>query len=144
MTEPDPWLRRIERDTVRSCLVMAVAAWGMALGRVGPPLGVLAGGALMGFSYRAIKGGIDAATSPAKDVSDGADAAKTRRRRRVMGLVKFFTRYAILTAAAYVIIARLALPPVAVLAGASSLVVAAAVEAARYRFGGSDRRTRAA
>jgi hypothetical protein len=48
-----------------------------------------------------------------------------------IGLVKFFTRYAILALAAYVIMARLRLPPLAVFAGASSLVVAVAVEAVR-------------
>jgi hypothetical protein len=52
-------------------------------------------------------------------------------RRRALGLVKFFTRYAILAVAAYVIMARLRLPPLAVFAGASSLVVAVAVEAVR-------------
>jgi hypothetical protein len=45
--------------------------------------------------------------------------------------VKFFTRYAILVLAAYVIMARLRLPPVAVFAGASSLVIAVMVEALR-------------
>jgi hypothetical protein len=54
-----------------------------------------------------------------------------------LGLVKFFTRYAILTAAAYVIMARLALPPVAVIAGASSIVAAVAMEAVRHRRGES-------
>jgi hypothetical protein len=45
--------------------------------------------------------------------------------------VKFFTRYAILAAVAYLIMARLHMPPVAVVAGASSVVVAVAVEALR-------------
>jgi hypothetical protein len=48
-----------------------------------------------------------------------------------IGLVKFFTRYAILAGAAYVIVARLRLPPVAVFAGASSIVLAVTVEALR-------------
>lgn len=121
MAEADPWLRRIERDTVRACLVMAVLAWVLGRGRLGPPVGVLAGGALVGISYRGIKGGIDAA----------AEGVRGSKVRRAIGLVKFFTRYGILTAAAYVIIARLTLPPVAVIAGASSLVAAVAVEAVR-------------
>ena len=50
-------------------------------------------------------------------------------------LVKFFTRYAILSAAAYVMMARLRLPPVAVFVGASSIVVAVMFEAFR-RVGG--------
>jgi hypothetical protein len=56
---------------------------------------------------------------------------ETGRLRTAIGLVKFFTRYAILAVAAYVIMARLRLPPLAVFAGASSLVVAVAVEAVR-------------
>jgi hypothetical protein len=119
---------------------MTLLAWVAAVGRFGPPLGVLAGGALVGISYRGIKDGIDAVSARAGD-DRGGHEVKGGRRRRARGLVKFFTRYAILTAAAYVIIGRLALPPVAVIAGASSLVVAVAVEAARYRFGANGRRT---
>ncbi len=76
------------------------------------------------ISYRGIKGGIDALVGA---VSGGANG----RIRTAIGLVKFFTRYAILAAAAYVIMARLRLPPVAVFAGASSFVVAVTVEAVR-------------
>jgi hypothetical protein len=103
---------------------MAAAAWVLAGGRIGAPLGVLGGGLLVLISYRGIKGGIDALVGA---VSGGGNG----RLRRAIGLVKFFTRYAILAAAAYVIMARLRLPPVAVVAGASSFVVAVAIEAAR-------------
>lgn len=137
MTEQDPWLRRIERDAVRGCVVMALLAWAVGRGHLGPPLGVLAGGALVAISYHGIKGGIDATTAASGGAAGATEPAKARKRRRAIGLVKFFTRYAILTAAAYVIIGRLTLPPVAVVAGASSLVAAVGVEAVRYRFGGS-------
>ena len=60
------------------------------------------------------------------------------RTRVVFGLVKFFTRYGILAAVAYVIMARLRLPPVAVVAGASSIVVAVMAEAVRPRGRSSD------
>jgi hypothetical protein len=123
MTETYPPLRRVERDGIIACAVMAAAAWALARGSVEAPLGVLGGGALAWISYHGIKSGIDAM---AYGVADGWTA-----RRRARGLVKFFTRYAILALAAYVIMARLRLPPVAVFAGASSLVVAVAVEAAR-------------
>lgn len=121
MTEPFPALRRVERDGVIACAVMAAAAWALARGAVDAPLGVLGGGALAWISYHGIKSGIDAMTS----------AGEWTAGRRARGLVKFFTRYAILAVAAYVIMARLRLPPLAVFAGASSLVVAVAVEAVR-------------
>jgi hypothetical protein len=83
----------------------------------------MGGGALAWISYRGIKGGIDALV----------DAVERRggSGQGVWGLVKFFTRYAILAAVAYVIMVRLRLPPVAVVAGASSIVVAIALEAVR-------------
>jgi hypothetical protein len=123
MTETYPALRRVERDGLIACAVMAAAAWALARGAVDAPFGVLGGGALAWISYHGIKSGIDAvAYGPA----DGWTAG-----RRVRGLVKFFTRYAILAVAAYVIMARLRLPPLAVFAGASSLVIAVTAEALR-------------
>ena len=115
-------LRRTERGAVIACLAMAAAAWVIARGRVSAPLGVLGGGLIVLISYRGIKGGVDALTGT---VTGGGGV------RAAIGLVKFFTRYAILAVAAYVIMARLRLPPLAVFAGASSLVVAVAVEAVR-------------
>jgi len=117
VAETDPGLRRIERYSVTACVVLAVAA-GVLTRRVDAPLGVLGGGALVAISYRGIKAGISAV------VSGGAKPV-------AIGLVKFFTRYAILAVAAYVIMARLRLPPVAVLAGASSFVIAVMAEALR-------------
>jgi hypothetical protein len=125
MGEADPFLRRIEHTSVVACGVMAAAAWAVGGGRVEMPIAVVGGGLLAAISYRGIKGGIDAVT--------GAAAGGGRAAGMAVGLVKFFTRYAILAAAAYVIMARLALPPVAVVAGASSLVVAVAIEAFRPR-----------
>jgi hypothetical protein len=122
VAETDPGLRRIERDAVIACGAMAALAWAVARGDLDAPLGVFGGGALAWISYRGIKGGIDALTG----VAVGATAIRT-----AIGLVKFFTRYAILAVAAYVIMARLRLPPIAVFAGASSLVVAVMVEALR-------------
>jgi hypothetical protein len=120
VTESDPALRRIERHAVLACAVMALAAWALARGDFGAPAGVFGGGALVWISYRGIKGGI------------GVLAGGVKGRTGVaIGLVKFFTRYAILAVAAYVIMARLRMPPLAVFAGASSLVVAVALEALR-------------
>lgn len=124
MTEQDPVLRRIERLTIAACLVMAAAAWPIGGWRVAAPLGVAGGGLLVAISYRGIKAGVDGIVAA---MAEGASG----RGKAAVGLVKFFTRFAILAAAAYVIIARLRLPPVAVCAGASSFVVAVAVEALR-------------
>jgi len=124
-TEPDPMLRRTERGAIIACLAMAAAAWVFADGRVDAPLGVVGGGLLVLISYHGIKGGVDALVGA---VSEGG---ATGRQGTAIGLVKFFTRYAILAVAAYVIMARLRLPPVAVCAGASSLVVAVTFEAMR-------------
>jgi len=122
VTEADPILRRIERRAVASCAVMALGAWAIARGRVDAPLGVLGGGALVWISYRGIKSGVDALVD-----------RTTSRARVAIGLVKFFTRYGILAIAAYVIMARLRMPPLAVVGGASSLVVAVMIEAFRKK-----------
>ncbi len=108
---------------------MAVLAWPLGRWHAAAPLGVLGGGALVAISYRGVKSGVDGIVA---GMTEGAAG----RRKAVSGLVKFFTRFAILAVAAYVIIARLRLPPVAVCAGASSFVVAVAAEALRTaRFG---------
>jgi hypothetical protein len=75
------------------------------------------GGLLAWVSYRGIRSGVDAAISGQKS--------------RIWPLVKFFTRYAILALVAYVMLARLRVSPLALLAGASSLVAAACAAAAR-------------
>lgn len=118
MGETDAALLRIERYSLLACAALSMAAWVLTR-RLDALLGVAGGGALAAISYRGIKAGIEAA------------GGGNNRRAVGIGLVKFFTRYAILTVAAYVIMARLRLPPVAVFAGASSFVIAVMVEAVR-------------
>jgi len=122
-------LRRLEWTSIAACVVMALASWIVAGGAIAWPLGVMAGGALVAISYRGIKGGIDAVVGVVDRGPGGTAGPKVSRISVAIGLVKFFTRYAILAAAAYVILARLRLPPVAVFVGASSLVVAVMFEA---------------
>lgn len=112
-----PLINRLERDAVAACLVMAgvAALWPAGDWRRGAA--VLAGGALAAVSYRALKGLV---------LALGAG-----ENRRWPALVKFFTRHAIVAGAAYVMLARVRLPPVALVAGASSFVVAAMLAAAR-------------
>ena len=119
MAETDDALRRLERDSVIACAALAAAA-AVLTRRLEPALGVIGGGALAAVSYQGIKAGISVLTG------------HTGRRATIaVGLVKFFTRYAILAVGAYVIMARLRLPPVAVIAGASSFVIAVMFEALR-------------
>jgi hypothetical protein len=117
-------LGRVERNAVVACVALAAAACVIGKGRLDVPLGVFAGGALVAISYYGIKSGVTAFTGAGDDAAGG-------KGRTVARLVKFFTRYAILAVAAYVIMARLGLPPLAVFAGASSLVVAVMLEALR-------------
>lgn len=105
-------------------------------------LGVVAGGLVVFVSYRGIKAGIDglmagsvmrdpASGDGSSDAHGGSLAPDFSARTRVWTLVKFITRYAILAFVAYVMMVRLRAHPVWMVAGASSFVGAAAVEAAR-------------
>jgi hypothetical protein len=110
-------LARFERDAVLACVAMAAVAFLAPFGGRWAGLGVLGGGVLAALSYRGLKAGVYGL--------GGAGAC------RAAALVKFFTRYAMLAVAAYVMLARLRLPAWAVAAGASSLVVAIVGAAAR-------------
>ena len=87
---------------------------------------MLGGGALIGLAFWAIRGAVVAVTA-------GAETGENPRNSRGLALVKFFTRHAILALVAYGMMARLQLHPVGLLIGVSSMVVAAAAEAARTR-----------
>jgi hypothetical protein len=124
--ERDPLLRRLERDSLLVCAAMTVGAWVIRPSQPRLAAGVVAGGLLAAVSYRGIKAGIDVL------VGRAAHAGPTGRRPGIVWpLVKFFTRYAILGLAAYVVLVRLRVHPIGVVLGASSLVAAAALEAIR-------------
>jgi hypothetical protein len=118
--ERDPLLRRLERRAVIACGAMAVVALALRRGNPDAAVGVLAGGVLSAISYGTIKGAIDA-------VIDGAVAERPPR-RRWWALVRGLARYGLLGLAAYVMIVRLRLNPVGLVAGVSSLVIAAGWE----------------
>ena len=88
------------------------------------PLGVAGGGLLIGLSYWAITGTVDALIARRSGGETGKKPARWR-------LVKFFTRHGILALAAYGMMVRLRLDPLGLLAGVSSLSVAVAVEVLR-------------
>jgi hypothetical protein len=121
--DADAQLRRLERTAIGVCLALAAAALIVARGRPGPALGVLGGGFLVGVSYWTIGSSVSALAR-----SVGAPAA---RPRIGFAVAKVVGRYALLTLLAYVMIARLRLHPVGLLAGASSVVAAASIEAIR-------------
>jgi hypothetical protein len=122
--DADAQLRRLERTAIVVCLLMTAAALILARGRLGPALGVLGGGLLIGVSYWTIGSSV---TALAKSSGRGSAA----RPRIGWIVVKVTGRYALLTLLAYVMIARLRLHPVGLLAGASSVVAAASIEAIR-------------
>ena len=104
-------LERLQRNALVSCGVMAAAAVVIARDwRAGAA--VLGGGLLIATSFLSIRGGFD-----------------RRRARRAVLIIA--GRYALLAFLAYVMIARLRLPPLGLMAGASSIVAAALVEALR-------------
>ena len=78
---------------------------------------VLGGGLLVATSFLSIRGGVE-------EMAD--------RRRAGRAVLKVAGRYALLAFLAYVMIARLRLPPLGLIAGASSIVAASLVEALRF------------
>jgi hypothetical protein len=124
--EPDLSLKRIERTAIMVCLGMLVPA--LALAGPSAALGVLGGGLLAGVSYSTIVSSVSALTARlAPPPGAGPDAAT--RPGRAWTLFKTAFRYALLALLAYVMIARLRLHPLGLLAGASSVVAAIALEA---------------
>ena len=116
-------IERIVRDAAVACVVAAIgfSAWRRDLTS---GLSVLGGGVLIGLSYWAIRGAVDALIAVRSSEDSPAKSAR-------LPLVKFFTRHAMLALAAYVMMVRLHLDPVGLLAGVSSLAVAVAVEVLR-------------
>jgi hypothetical protein len=127
-------LDRIVRNTAVSCVVIAALAAVWTRG-FRAPFGVLGGGLLIGLSYWAIRGAVDALIAHRSGVSrhsgEAATADDGARQSARLPLVKFFTRHGMLALAAYVMMVRLHLDPVGLLAGVSSLAVAVAVEVLR-------------
>ena len=127
-------IARVARNMVWSCLAIAAvfAIWKRDLAA---PLGVLGGGVLIGLSFWAIRGTVDALIALRAGVPRGsgeaAQVVESTAKPTRFALVKFFTRHGILALAAYGMMVRLHLDPVGLLAGVSSLGVAVAGEALR-------------
>lgn len=125
---------RIVRDAAIGCVLIALG-FGVWSGSLRSAISVIGGGALIGLSYWAIAGTVDALiarrTGLARRSDDAAAAAETAAKSARFPLVKFFTRHGMLALAAYGMMVRLHLDPVGLLAGVSSLVIAVAVEVLR-------------
>ena len=117
-------LKGFIRNLALACGAMAVLAFAWAPTRPRLALGVVAGGVLAAVALRGLIGALNAVAPTGKN-------GEIRPNSRRFSLVKFFTRYVILTAVAYVMMVRLHLDPVGMLVGVSSVVVAAVIEARR-------------
>jgi hypothetical protein len=116
-------MMRLERNAVVAVGVFAALA---LLWRPRAPLfalGIVGGGVLIGVSYWAIRGLVDA-------VASTAVSPQIRPKTRMFALVKFFTRHAILALAGYGMMTRLHLDPIGLLIGVSAPLAALAIEAA--------------
>ena len=109
---------------------MAAAAYVIGRGRWAPVFGVLGGGLLIAVSYRTIGSGVSGLVDADRQ-GPGWPARGPRAPRVGRTMAMVVGRYALLALLAYVMIARLRLHPLGLLAGASSVVAAAAVEAFR-------------
>jgi hypothetical protein len=127
-------IERIARDTALTCGLFALVA--AVWFRTTPAaVGVIGGGLLIGLSFWAIRGTVDTLVAlggglPRRS-GDAAEAGESSGKPARFHLVKFFTRHAMLALAAYGMMVRLQLDPVAMLVGVTSLGVAVAVEAVR-------------
>jgi len=124
--ESDPLLRRIGRTAVFVCAGMALVAFVLSQWHLRSAMAVIGGGLIAASSYLAIQSGVTALVD-AVIVTGGAP----RRPALRWAVMQLAGRYALLGFGAYVMIARLRLSPLGLLAGASSIVAAVAVEAVR-------------
>lgn len=133
MTEADPIVRRLQIGAIVWCAAVAALTVAIWPGRPEIAAGVIAGGALAGVSFFAIKSSIDAVLGLMPNAGASEPLSPMARRRIAAGaLGKMTGRYALLAVLAYVMIARLRLHPIGLVAGASSLVAATMFEAARW------------
>ena len=134
--EPDRAVRLFERDAAVACLAMAVIALALGRGRPDAAAGVLAGGALAGLSYWALKGVVVGVVSLAGRVgkeagAGGAPEAALPAGKRIVLAVKFLSRYALLAIGAYVMLTCFRVHPVGMLAGATTPFAAALLQLVR-------------
>jgi hypothetical protein len=130
--EQDASLRRVERDAVIVCAVMAVLALVAQRGHTSGALGVIGGGALMAYSFRAIRGGVDGLV---QRIAPHAAAGTSPRApvNFVWAVTRVVVRYAVIGFVAWLLLVKLHAHPLGVFAGVTAPVVALAVEAVRLQ-----------
>ena len=116
----DTLLDRLQLWSIVCCAALTLGAFALTRAGLWNACAVLGGGLLAAISFVSIRGGIE-------DLTGGA----SRRPRAGRALVKMVLRYALLGFLAYVMIARLRLPPLGLVAGVSSVPAAVVIEAAR-------------
>jgi hypothetical protein len=130
MTDAFDTQRRIERTAVAVCVATTCVAWLASRGGLSIAASVAAGGFLMAVSYITIRSGVGGLVSL---LTPGQDP-RSRRRNVRRTVLRMAGRYALLALLAYVMIARLRLHPLGLLAGVSSVVAAASIEAIRLQL----------
>jgi hypothetical protein len=131
--EHDLSLRRVERDAAVACAAMAVAALVIQRGGISGALGVVGGGALMAFSFRAIKGGVDALVRRLAPPAAGEAEPATPRTSVAWPVAAFILRYAVIGLSAWLLLAVLRAHPVGLIAGVTAPVAAITCEAIRLQ-----------
>jgi len=129
--EFDPSLRRVQRDSAVIAVAAAAAALLVQRGRVEGALGVLAGAALMGFSYTAIKGGVTALLQRAVAAGQASPDDRVSSVRVAWVLLKFIGRYLLAGVVAWAVLVPLRAHPLGLFAGVTVPVLAIGIEAVR-------------
>jgi hypothetical protein len=129
--ESDLSLRRVQRDSGIICAVAALAALVVERGRPDGALGVVAGAALMAFSYRAIEAGVSAIVRRAAATSEASPGKAVSRGRVAWTLARFAGRYLVIGVGAWAVLVPLRAHPLGLVAGVTVPVVAIGVEALR-------------
>lgn len=126
--DSDQLLRRFERTAAAACVAMALIALALPRGGLSAAAAVVGGWLLIELALRAIRSGVDAL---ARGFTAGAIDDGRGKPGFIGTIVKVAGRYALLGFLAYVMIARLRLPLLGLMVGASSAVAAASIEAVR-------------
>ena len=129
--EADPSLRRVQRDAAVIAVAGAVIALLIQRGRAEGAIGVLAGAALMGVSYAAIKNGVTALVQRASAVGEATTGARVSGGQGAWLLFKVMGRYLVIGVAAWAVLVPLKAHPLGLFAGVSVPVLAIGIEAVR-------------
>jgi hypothetical protein len=110
---------------------MAALALALQRGQMSGALGVIGGGALMAYSFRAIRGGVDGLV---QRLAPGVAATAPRAPvNLVWAVTRVVLRYAVIGFVAWVLLVKLHAHPLGLFAGVTAPVIALAAEAVRLQ-----------